>query len=250
MRRLNRFWSGFALALVVALIASITGGAFSAGPVLAGERDDQAGVVIFFDDGDIEYHLVDLPNEEITALDLLELADLDLEIEPFSGLGEAVCSIDGTGCPGSDCFCESYSSPAYYWNFYLFEDEQWLPQMSGASQHTVQTGEVHGWAWTAGTPEFPEVTIEELRERSEQERDSPDVNSNPEPSVSPDSIGTPVREATVQPSPEADRPDDDGDDNEEPANETRCLQFTGFLSVVTAIAAWAGFRRYRMDDTS
>jgi hypothetical protein len=116
----------------------------------------------------IEYHVIDL-NEvgDASGLELLDEAGYELEVEPFAGIGEAVCAINDTGCSASDCFCESYSSPAVFWQFLIVAGDQVIPQHEGAEQHSSSPGEVQVWAWTDDTSDFPTISFEDLLENAE-----------------------------------------------------------------------------------
>jgi hypothetical protein len=244
MSRLYRLWSRMAVVLVASLTIATGISALQTEPVhsASDEDDEQAGVVIYFDEDQIEYHLIDLPEEGLSGIELLELTGRDLELQPFGGLGEAVCSIEGTGCPGSDCFCESFSNPAYYWNFYMLEDGQWLPQLSGAGQHTVEPGEIHGWAWSSGSPDLPAITLDDFESPNEVDQATSVATPTPQPTATPEVEASGNDDQDAPTATPGGKP---GSSEPESDNETQCLQFIGFLSVVTAIAAWAGFRRYR-----
>lgn len=231
------------LGLLIALTALI--GAVSTGPGLASAgqtsvQDTHAGIIIYFDEETIEYHLIELPDEDLNAFDLLMETGLDLEVQPFSGLGEAVCAIDETGCPGSDCFCESYSSPAYYWRFLLRDGDQWVPQHQGASQHTVEAGEIHAWAWTADAPELPDVSFSDLSDLAE---------NGTEPTSTPEvDDASPPSGQTDDQQPEARSDESEGASGG--VDSTRCLQFIGLLGLLTGAVVWAGARRYRVEESS
>lgn len=227
------------LGLLIATIVAVGAGPGLASAGQASVQDTHAGVIIYFDEQKIEYHLIELPGDDLNAFDLLVETGYDLEVQPFSGLGEAVCAIDVTGCPGSDCFCESYSSPAYYWQFFLRGDDQWVPQHQGASQHTVEAGEIHAWAWTANAPELPEVSFADLSELAENRTgpaSTPESDEAPPPSGQSDS---------QQPEVRSDEPENANDD----VDSTRCLQFIGLLGLLTGAVVWAGARRYRLEKS-
>ncbi|TVR70832.1 MAG: hypothetical protein EA415_12230 [Sphaerobacteraceae bacterium] len=206
-----------------------------AGTARSASEDTHAGMVISFGDDTTDFVLFELdPSETITAMELLLESDYDLEIAPFGGLGEAICSIDDTGCPGSDCFCESFSSPAYYWQFFKWDGQQWVPQHQGASQHEMEPGQILAWAWTAGDPELPEVSFEDFTAPA-----SVDGAEEPTP-VPTEIILSP--DATVV----ADDLDDDAsaDDQESSGSGLQCLQFISILAIGTGVLGFVGKRRY------
>jgi hypothetical protein len=208
-----------------------------AGGVSADDKPARSGLIVSFDEDSIEFYVLELPAAEIDGYELLELAGLDLEVHPFSGLGEAICAVNGHGCPSSDCFCESFSSPAYFWQYFLHDDGQWVPQHRGARAHTVADGEIHGWAWTAGQPDLPDLSWDELLELAREpvgER-SPESDERVEqPGETPDPEATPGSDET------ADRRD---------SSEARCALFIGSTGLLLTGVIWGGARRYRKSNT-
>lgn len=108
----------------------------------------------------------------ITGLDALLQSGLKVETKEYSW-GTAVCSIEGVGCPATDCFCGSS-----YWNYEYWDGSQWKPHSSGASGYTVQNGAVEGWRWGEGTdrPILPWPQLDSARKaldwlRSQQNSD-------------------------------------------------------------------------------
>jgi len=143
----------FALGLTVALL--LGGGA-------AAEGAHQAGIVVRHGDGTLVYVWVSFDEESISSEELLTRSGLDAIVTPFGGLGTAVCSLDGEGCPSDNCFCKSYSSPAYFWHFYTLQDGAWVEELSGPSSREVHDGDIDGWSWTAADPGLPVVAIDDI----------------------------------------------------------------------------------------
>jgi hypothetical protein len=69
------------------------------------------------------------------------LAQTDLE---FEQMGEAVCKIDGIGCPASDCFC-----PDNLWTQSLWDGSGWAQPWPFPN---LQDGDVWAFAYDAGWP--------------------------------------------------------------------------------------------------
>ena len=146
-------WLAIALALTVALL--LGGSATAAGP-------HSAGIVVRHGDGTLVYVWVSFEEDSITSEELLTRSGLDAVVTPFGGLGMAVCSLDGEGCPSDNCFCKSFSNPAYFWHFYTSRNGAWVQELSGPSGREVHDGDVDGWSWTAGDAGLPAVTLDEI----------------------------------------------------------------------------------------
>jgi len=129
---------------------------------VAAQRPNGAGLVVRFDDGAVVYAYVQFEEESISSEDLLIRSGLSIVVAPFAGLGSGICKIQDTGCPSDDCFCASYSQPAFFWHFYSQSESGWAEQLSGASAQSVSDGDVDGWSWTAGDSGLPFTTVEEI----------------------------------------------------------------------------------------
>ena len=121
-----------------------------------------AGLVVRHGDGTLIYNHVTFDEETINGADLLTRSRLDATMAPFGGLGAAVCSLDGEGCPSDNCFCHSYSSPSFFWHYYVLEDDEWMEYPSGPSSRQLSDGDVDGWSWTADESELPTTSIEQI----------------------------------------------------------------------------------------
>ena len=109
----------------------------------------------------------------ITGLDALLQSGLKVETKEYSW-GKAVCSIEGVGCPATDCFCGGST----FWNYEYWDGNQWQSHSTGASDYTVQNGDVEGWRWGewTGTPILPWPQLDSARKaldwlRSQQNSD-------------------------------------------------------------------------------
>ncbi|HUG14869.1 MAG TPA: hypothetical protein VMM78_07580 [Thermomicrobiales bacterium] len=126
------------------------------------QRPNGAGVVIQFEDGSRVYAYVQFAEESMSSEQLLTRTGLDLIMTPFGGMGAAVCSIQGEGCPASNCWCMSFGNPAYFWHFYARDGGHWVEQLQGPSSRRVEDGDIDGWLWTSGDTSLPDVTIDGL----------------------------------------------------------------------------------------
>ena len=162
----------------------------------AAQRPNGAGLVVRFGDGSIIYAYVQFEEEAITSEELLYRSGLAVAIAPYSGLGAGVCMIEGEGCPSDDCFCESYTTPAYFWHFYA-NDGGWREMLQGASSRSVGDGDIDGWSWTAGESGLPAVTIDEIARMNGVDRNAPEIPPTETPTLEP--TNTPVPTDTPQP---------------------------------------------------
>lgn len=127
--------------------------ALSAGPVAppraaAEEAQPQAlnAAAVVIDTGtQVRKICVRFSEPELTGEELLRRAKVDAVFAEYS-IGQAVCSLCGTGCPADDCFCES-GTTGRYWNYSRDGEAGWQRSSLGASSTTVKDGDIDGWAW-------------------------------------------------------------------------------------------------------
>ncbi len=156
---------------------------------VAAQRPNGAGLVVRFGDGSLIYAYVQFEEETITSEELLYRSGLAVAIAPYSGLGAGVCMINGEGCPSDDCFCQSYTTPAYFWHFYA-HDSGWRELLQGASSRSVGDGDIDGWSWTAGESGLPAVTIDEIALMNGVDRNPPEIPPTETPTPEPTSTPT------------------------------------------------------------
>ena|GEM_PF-794857 len=164
------------------------------------DRPNGAGLVIRHGDGHIEMHYVEFTEPEITGLDLLQRAGVPITIATYPGLGAAVCAINQEGCPAENCFCKSYSNPAYFWHYYRLTPEgTWILQTVGASNRKIHDGDVDGWSWTAGASGLPATSIDAIAAQAGVQRHTqPTAGPSPLPPTPPPALPSQVQ-ATVIP---------------------------------------------------
>jgi hypothetical protein len=163
-------------------------------------RPNGAGIVVQFEDGSRIYAYVQFTEESLTSQELLLRSGLDVVVAPYGGLGAAVCSIQGEGCPSSNCFCRSYSHPAYFWRFYAWQGG-WVEQPQGMTSRRVTDGSIDGWLWSAGDTQLPAVSIDEIAMMNGIDRTAPEPE--PEPTSTPTSVPEPTVTPTLPPPPTA-----------------------------------------------
>ena len=179
MQRNRKHASGRARVLIalVVLLLALGGSLLST----AAQRPNGAGLVIRHGDGTLIYAYVQFEEESITGLDLITRSGIDATLAPFGGLGGAVCSLNGEGCPSDNCFCHSYASPAYYWNYYVHSGDDWSSYPVGPSSRTLSDGDIDGWSWTAAESGLPVTNIDEIARMNGVDRSRPSATATLEP---------------------------------------------------------------------
>jgi len=122
-------------------------------PALRAQEISRVGLVVRHGDGSTVVRCVEFTEPEITGLDVLNRAGLPVVADFSSGSGARICTIDGEGCPASDCWCECSGAPCVYWVYHHLVGGAWAYGEVGASAYKVHNGDVEGWAWGEGSPE-------------------------------------------------------------------------------------------------
>ena len=154
-----------AVTLAIVAFAAVLPGASSAqmsGP-------NRAGLVIAHGNGETIKRCVEFAESQITGLELLQRAGLNLNVDASNAIGVSVCSIDSEGCtyPDQACFCQCQGSPCVYWSYWhLTADNAWQYSNMGTANNALHNGDVDGWIWGAGTTSSanppPQVTFDEI----------------------------------------------------------------------------------------
>ncbi|MCO5188471.1 MAG: hypothetical protein M9928_12235 [Anaerolineae bacterium] len=140
MVRLLRFSLVFSFTIAV-FLALTTGMASAQGEV---------GLVIALGNGQIETQCIAVTEPGTTGYELLEQSGLDIAVDA-QGMGVAVCSIEGVGCPANDCFCACKGGgECNYWSYWTHENDAWRYSPNGAGREQVAAGDVQGWSWGPG----------------------------------------------------------------------------------------------------
>lgn len=128
------------------------------------ESSNQAGLIIDYGDGSISWVWVPFDGETISMTDMLESSDLDVVTVGFGGMGDAICQIETTGCPPSECrsrMCQSKSSDPF-WRLMKLEGDSWQMVSTGADGTNVQDGEVVAMSWSSEMPNLPIVSVDDV----------------------------------------------------------------------------------------
>jgi hypothetical protein len=114
---------------------------------------NQAAVTVRFEDGHTESRCVAFDEASISGLDLLGRSGLEVRAN-IGAQGGLVCSVEGTGCPAEDCWCQcGGGGDCVYWSYWHLRGDEWQYAQVGAAQTTVRPGSVDGWSWGPGTVE-------------------------------------------------------------------------------------------------
>jgi hypothetical protein len=140
----------------------------------------QVGLVIGLPDGQEHVEIVTVPMTA-TTFDVLKAARIAL-VSQNTSFGPAVCSINNTGCPASNCFCD----PAHFWAYYHLNtgNRTWVVAQESVGAYVPPGGAVEGLAWSGFDANYnptvkpPVYTFSEIVAKT---AGSP--NSVPEPST-------------------------------------------------------------------
>ena len=130
------------LLLLVVLLLVLVGAGLAA--VQLGQA--RARLLVQFPDGRVENRAVTFRNT-ISGLELLQRSGLTV-VTSKTDFGTAVCSIEGVGCPATNCFCDK----ANFWGYYHWTGQGWAMSDVGADQASVVNGATDGWRWGDGPP--------------------------------------------------------------------------------------------------
>jgi hypothetical protein len=143
--KLNRYTFTFLFFLIAGLATAVSA-----------QEENRAGLVILLGDGSVVTRCVSFTESEISGMELLSRADVDL-VTADRRMGTTVCNLSGEGCPANDCFCACQGGDCVYWSYWHQQEGVWRYSNIGASQYTVENGDVEGWVWGLGSPtEAPE----------------------------------------------------------------------------------------------
>jgi hypothetical protein len=139
----RRAWVALvAVGLVLAGQAGL-GSAAQAAPARARSAASVAAVTVDFGNGTIDHATVSFTSSTISGLDALRGAGFTVAVYGYSGVGGAVCSIDGVGRP-ADSSC--LSGGVDYWEYY----RNGVYSSVGASNTKVHDHDQEQWKWGSG----------------------------------------------------------------------------------------------------
>ncbi len=133
---------------VMIVLAVLIAFAFAQGLAHA-DGPNRAGIVVSYENV-TEATCIEFDEPEITGAELLSRSGLAV-VSEGSGLGTAVCSIDGVGCNDpNDCWCQCHGATCRYWAYFTLEGGQWTYSAVGAARRKVHDGDLDGWTWGLG----------------------------------------------------------------------------------------------------
>jgi len=136
-KRVSSILGPVLLGSVLVLLTVLLLLALPAGDINA-QSEITAHVVIQFDDGTLWVRTIQ-STDPISGAHALAKTNLE-----FEQMGELVCSIEGIGCPASDCFC-----PDNLWTQSLWDGSGWQQPWPFPN---LQDGDVWSFAYNAGWP--------------------------------------------------------------------------------------------------
>ncbi len=135
--------------LVAALIGLLIWGI---DPRVGAQSPNRVGLVVQFGDGRTITRCVEFTEAEISGYDVLARSGLSVIASASSGIGTAICQIEGEGCPAENCFCKCRGATCTYWSYWHLDGAAWRYSNLGASNYRVGNGQVEGWRWGNESP--------------------------------------------------------------------------------------------------
>ena len=156
-------WPRLGLRLL-ALLLLLTVSLAARPPLQVGAQErNRAGLIVDFGEGRVFTACIRFAEDELSGVDLLRRAGLDLLVE-YSSIGQAVCKIEDVGCafPGQHCFCDCLRVPCAYWSYWYRDGDSWIYSGMGGSDRRVGDGGVDAWVWGDGSRQPPELDLASL----------------------------------------------------------------------------------------
>lgn len=163
-----------------------------------------SAVAVVIDTGaQVTEHCVVFEEPSISGAEALRRTGVPA-VTSAQSIGEAVCALDGVGCPAEDCFCRSFDQ-GIYWNYFVGEGGDWRYSGFGASNRDVRHGDIEGWRWGGQGVAPPPSTFEQVCGDVVSQPD-PEPEPEPEPDPEPDLPPEPPPPADPDPPPAPDPP--------------------------------------------
>jgi LPXTG-motif cell wall-anchored protein len=133
-----------AISLALALLAVF------AGIVLAQAGTKQVGVVIGLPGNQVHAEVVTVPMTA-TTYDVMQKVGVNV-VSANSDFGPAICSINGVGCPSTNCFCDKQ----HFWAYYHLDPQtgKWVASQEGVAAYKPADGAVEGFVWSGVDAKF------------------------------------------------------------------------------------------------
>ena len=162
------------LGLIVALVLATI---VMPAPVAVGEPSQvslhQAGLVVQFSGGNFLTRCIEFQEDEISGTEMLRRSDLRVILESTEGMGAtgvgaAICKIEGDGCdyPDEPCFCQCRGGgQCFYWAYYLWNGDGWRGSGTGSGNRKLGDGDIDGWLWGSTGPP-PIVSWDDIHDQA------------------------------------------------------------------------------------
>ncbi len=112
---------------------------------------NRVALVIRTSDQQMQTACVEFSEPEISGYDVLQQSGIEFTVDVQS-MGAKICSIEQTGCPVDDCWCQCKGGgDCVYWSYWHQINDQWQYSQGGASMYSVSDGDVEGWSWGPGS---------------------------------------------------------------------------------------------------
>ncbi len=149
----TRYLMGSVLGGVTLLAIALCGMWATASQSVYAQEQKQGGVVVQLDDHALRVRAITFTNS-ISGITALQSTGLNVVISDTS-FGAAICSIEGIGCPATNCFC----NPQKFWAYSYWDGSTWQDYAVGASSSVIsRTGAIEGWRWGEfGSPKIPAI---------------------------------------------------------------------------------------------
>ncbi|MBN1888108.1 MAG: hypothetical protein JW850_08965 [Thermoflexales bacterium] len=161
------------------------------------QANNRVALVVQFGDGSTVTRCIEFSEAEIGGHDALARSGLAI-VADYTNLGTAICKIEGTGCPASDCL--TCAAPSY-WSYWHLQGGGWVYAQQGSSSYRLHDGDVEGWSWGTGAPP-PILAFEQVCVPPLPPTDVPaQPTATPEPALAQPTAGSEPAPAQPQPTP-------------------------------------------------
>ena len=130
---------------VAAAVVVAASGVVGPGAPFAQAGGQNRAVVVVDTGGSVRAACVLFSENSISGAEALQRAGMAPVFQGYGGLGGAVCSLNGVGCP-SDGSCLTCQAPSY-WQYWRSNGGGFAYSSAGASSTQVTDGSIEGWSF-------------------------------------------------------------------------------------------------------
>jgi len=153
--------------------------ALSVGADVRAQQPNRVGLVVVHGDGSTITRCIEFDESEISGYDVLQRSGLEIVAAHDSGMGAAICAIDGEGCSKSSCLTCDVPN---YWSYWHLDGSAWTYSSVGVSTYKAHDGDIEGWRWGEGDPP-PVIPFDQIC--APPPTDTPVPTDNPVPTDTP-----------------------------------------------------------------